>query len=134
MNKKLVDQVAKLIHNDLGPDELAQIEKLVKKAREEIAADAPMGFWRDKTPCWQMNSCPSYIRCECPSYRVRSHPCWEMEGTYCKLNDCGSSGRDTTICGICRVFKTYGESQMIEIKLFGQGIDPDFFRQTKDQT
>jgi hypothetical protein len=130
VNKK-IDQVAKIIHGEISTEELVQIEKMVKKAREEIAADAPLGYWEGKVPCWQMHACPSYIRNECPSYRVRSHPCWQMEGTYCKLNDYGSIGLDTSICQICRVYKTYGNGEAIEIKLFGHGIDPDFFRHLK---
>ncbi|HEX7475907.1 MAG TPA: hypothetical protein VF318_08070 [Dehalococcoidales bacterium] len=133
MNKKAVDQVAKIINGSLKVEELVQIERMVKEAKKGIVADVPLGYWAGKTPCWQMNACPSYIREECPSYRLRSQPCWEMEGTYCKLNDYGSTGQDTSICMICRVYKIYGNGESIEIKLFGQGIDADFFRHLKDQ-
>ena len=84
---------------------------------------ATLSFWADKTPCYQLCNCPDTIRRECPAERYQFLPCWEIEGTYCKLDDHGVTGRDTTICEICRVYKKYGNSEPIEIKLIGKGID-----------
>jgi hypothetical protein len=134
VKRKIIDQVAKIISGNVGVDDLVEIERIVKEAKKEIEAETPLGYWAGKTPCWTMNSCPSYIYQECPSYRLRSQPCWEMEGTYCKLNDFDSTGRDTSICNVCRVYKIYGDGQKIEIKLFDQGIDPNFIKHLKDET
>ena len=111
---------------DVRFEELAEIERLVSEAKGLIPAGTDLGYWQGKTPCWVMCSCPSSLFNQCPSYRLRSMPCWEMEGTYCKLEDYGATGRDISICQVCRVYKRYGNGAAIEIKLFGQGIDPDF--------
>ena len=34
-----------------------------------------------------------------------------------------ASGRDTTICQVCRVYKKYGAGKPIQIRLTGAGID-----------
>jgi hypothetical protein len=133
MNTKIVDQVAKIINGNVGADDLVQIERIVQKAKKEIETEIPLGYWQDKTPCWTMNSCPAIIRQECPSHRIHSHPCWEMEGTYCKFNDHDLPGRDTSICNVCRVYKVYGGNQKIEIKLFSHGIGPVFLKHLKDE-
>jgi len=33
------------------------------------------------------------------------------------------SGRDTTICQVCRVYKKYGQGKPIQLRLLGAGID-----------
>jgi hypothetical protein len=133
VSKKIVDHMAKFITSNMNIEELEQVERIVQEAKRSIAPKTEMGYWEGRTSCWQMNSCPSYIRNECPAYKLRSGPCWEMEGTYCKLNDFGSTGVDTSICQICRVYKAYGNDEPIEIKLFGRGIDPNFIRYIKDE-
>jgi hypothetical protein len=65
------------------------------------------------------------------SYKNRELPCWEIEGTYCKLDDYGATGRDTSICQVCRVHKKYGDGSPIKIKVFGQGFNPTFAQQAK---
>lgn len=80
-------------------------------------------FWAGKSSCWEMCHCPTMIREECPASHYVSLPCWEIEGTYCKLDDYGATGQDTTICEVCRVYKRYGEGRAIQLKLFGRGID-----------
>jgi len=80
-------------------------------------------FWKDKTQCWEMCHCPDMIRNECPAYRNQDLPCWEIEGTYCKLDDYGVTGTDTSICQVCRVYKRWGDRQPIRLKLLGKGID-----------
>lgn len=95
--------------------------------RTELSKAAVFGdevnFWTGKTPCWEMCQCPKVIKDECPAPRYTSYPCWEIEGTYCKLDRTGTTGKDTSICEICRVYKRWGENQPIQLKLFGRGID-----------
>ncbi len=79
-------------------------------------------FWRGKTPCWEMCRCPESIHAACPAYRHRQYPCWEIEGTYCKWDEWGTLGRDTSVCLICEVYLRWGEGKLIELKLRGQGI------------
>ena len=100
---------------------LVRSEVPVVMAVEEGAAD----FWVNKRPCWEMSHCAPEIRDECPAYRNRALPCWEVEGTYSKL--CMQSGqandRDTTICQTCPVYKRYGEGMPIHLRPVGTGID-----------
>jgi hypothetical protein len=126
LERKVVEQVSKIITSSVTVEELEEIEKVIQEAKRDIAIEAPQGYWENKTPCWEMCSCPSSVRNECPSFRMRCQPCWEMEGTYCKLEDQGATGRDISICRICRVYKKYGNGEPIEIKLFGHGMDSRF--------
>lgn len=87
------------------------------------AEEQPYNFWDGKMPCWEMCHCPAMIREECPSPRYQFLPCWQIEGTYCKLDDYGETGIDTTICKVCRVYKKYGNGEPIKLKLSGRGID-----------
>ena len=80
-------------------------------------------FWIGKVACWEKSHCPDMIKAECPAAKFQFLPCWEIEGTYCKLNDRGATGRDTAICEACPVYKKYGNDEPIKIKLFGHGID-----------
>ena len=89
----------------------------------EIGQEKAAEFWAGKTPCWEMCHCPQMIQEECPAPKYRFLPCWEIEGTYCKLDDYGATGKDTSICELCRVYKRYGGGKPIELKLFGKGID-----------
>lgn len=76
-------------------------------------------FWASKTPCWKMCSCAAQIREECPAFTAKSAlPCWETEGTFCKLTAEGdeASGRDTTICQVCPVYLKYGAGRPIQLK------------------
>jgi len=79
-------------------------------------------FWSGKRPCWEMTRCPEPIHRGCPAYRHRSFPCWEIEGTYCKWNEWGANGRDTSICLKCEVYLTWGEGRRIKLRLMGCGI------------
>jgi len=87
------------------------------------AEDGTENFWTGKVPCWEKSHCPEMIKGECPAAKYQFLPCWEIEGTYCKLNDRGATGRDTTICENCPVYKKYGNGQPIKIRLFGHGMD-----------
>jgi hypothetical protein len=70
-----------------------------------------------------MCHCPAQIREACPATKYQFVPCWQIEGTYCKLDDYGESGTDTSICQVCRVYKKYSSGEPIELKLLGRGID-----------
>ena len=97
------------------------IERLSKASQS--TTDEQNNFWKGKSPCWEMCHCPAMIREECPSPKYQFLPCWQIEGTYCKLDDYGETGTDTSICEVCRVYKKYGKGETIELKLFGRGID-----------
>ena len=101
------------------------IEDPLVALRETTGEERVSNFWETRTPCWQMSHCPPQIYEDCPAYRNRSLACWEVEGTYCKLTMEGghASGRDTTICQVCRVYKKYGAGKPIQIRLTGVGID-----------
>ncbi|MBN1375341.1 MAG: hypothetical protein JXA01_04225 [Dehalococcoidia bacterium] len=98
--------------------------KVTMETRVEPAAvDETKNFWNGKVPCWEKSHCPDMIKGECPAAKFQFLPCWEIEGTYCKLDDKGATGRDTSICEACQVYKKYGNGEPIRIKLFGHGID-----------
>ena len=83
---------------------------------------SPADYWEGKTPCWEMTKCPEAVYNDCPAYRNRGYPCWEIEGTYCKWNEWGSNGRDTSVCLKCEVYVKWGGGQRIELKLRGVGL------------
>lgn len=80
-------------------------------------------FLAGKTPCWEMCHCSAMIRESCPATKHQELPCWEIEGTYGKLDDHGTTGTDKSICEACQVYTKYGEGKPIQIKLCGKGID-----------
>jgi hypothetical protein len=132
MRHGIVEQVEELLNGAVTAEDLAQIEKAIQEAKGKIRLSNDLGFWKGKTPCWEMCSCPSSLREECPTSKNLELPCWEMEGTYCKLDDYGATGRDTSICQVCRVYKRYGNGEPIKIKLFGQGFNPTFAQTTQE--
>jgi len=73
--------------------------------------------------CWEMCHCPEMIKRDCPAPKYQFLSCWEIEGTYCKLNDYGAKGNDTSICEVCRVYKKHGNAEPIRLKLYGKGIN-----------
>lgn len=98
--------------------------KVVTATKADKVAEAETrNFWTGKVPCWEKSHCPDMIKGECPAAKFQFLPCWEIEGTYCKLDDKGATGRDTTICETCQVYRKYGNGEPIRIKLFGHGID-----------
>jgi hypothetical protein len=99
------------------------MDKIQKAFQAEQVADN--NFWADKQPCWEKCHCPEMIKSECPSTVYQFLPCWEIEGTYCKLDDHGATGKDTSICEVCRVYKKYGNGEPITLKLMGKGINTD---------
>lgn len=80
-------------------------------------------FQETENACWEMCHCPAMIKNECPATKYIYLPCWEIEGTYCKLNDYGAKGNDTSICEVCRVYKKYSNGEPIKLKLLGRGIN-----------
>jgi len=131
MNNRIVEQVEEILkEGSVTAEELEKIEKVVQEAKGNILEEDELGFWEGKTTCWKMCTCPQSLRQECPAFKNRDLPCWEIEGTYCKLDDYGATGRDTSICQVCRVYKRWGSNEPIKIRLFGQGLNPTFAQQT----
>jgi hypothetical protein len=133
MSRGIVDQITELLKDPVSPADLAKIEKIIREAKRKAQATAKQDFWEGKATCWEMCSCPSSLHLECPTFKNRQFPCWEIEGTYCKLDDYGATGRDTNICQICSVYKKYGNNEPIKIKLFGQGFNPTFAQKAKEK-
>jgi hypothetical protein len=102
---------------------LRLIDKMKKDKETTIVIDKKINFWAGKTPCWESCHCPEMIKEGCPVSKHTYLPCWEIEGTYCKLDDLGITGTDTSICEICRVYKKYGKDKPIQIRLFGKGFN-----------
>ena len=123
MKPKELEQVKQLLKEVGTVEEIAEVERIIEEAKGKILLEPSLGFWEGKTACWEMFRCPQPVRDECPAFHYRSLPCWEIEGTYCKLDDYGATGRDTSVCEVCRVYKQWGHGEPIEIKLFGKGID-----------
>jgi hypothetical protein len=122
MDEKIKKQVEKVLASIATEDEVAEIEKVIQEAKGKIQLESYQDFWVGKTPCWEMFRCPEELKRECPAFNNRSVPCWEVEGTYCKLFDYGTKGDGTDICQHCRVYKRWGNSGPIEIKVRGKGI------------
>ena len=93
------------------------------KVTTAVEEGTRQGFWADKVACWEKSRCPEMIKAECPAVKYQFLPCWEIEGTYCKLDDRGATGRDTSVCETCQMYKKYGNGEPIRIRLFGKGID-----------
>jgi len=130
MNVKMVNRINEVVKEirDLEViDEAARIleeaRKRIEETREGIGREQREGFWVGKIPCWEICQCPDIVKNECPAHKYPNVPCWQIDGTYCKLDDYAANGADTSICKLCRVYKQYGDNKPIEIKLFGKGID-----------
>ncbi|MDY6917639.1 MAG: hypothetical protein SVP26_06790 [Chloroflexota bacterium] len=121
---KVLQQLEQVLASVTTAEELDDAERLIADAKGKVLAEPGMGFWEGKTPCWEMFRCPEAVRKECPAFKYRTRPCWEIEGTYCKLYDYGAKGDGTEICEHCRVYKRFGQDQPIQIKLFGKGFNP----------
>ena len=123
---KVVEQVEELLRGITTVEEIAEVERAINEVKGRILAEPTLGFWEGKTPCWEMVRCPEAIKIDCPAFKYRSLPCWEIQGTYCKLDACGNIGLDISICKICQVYKRYGHDELIRIKLFGKGVVTSF--------
>ena len=76
-----------------------------------------------RAPCWRIMRCPDNIKAVCPAPRNRSMPCWQIEGTYVKLDDRNADGCDTSACARCPVYRQFGLGSPLIITLYGQGIN-----------
>lgn len=123
MKTKVVEQVEGIMKGVTTVEDIVEVGRVINEVKGRILAEPTLGFWEGKTPCWEMFRCPEAIKIECPAFKYRSLPCWEIQGTYCKLDDYGVTGLDTSICEVCRVYKRWGHGEPIQIKLFGKGID-----------
>lgn len=123
MKPKVVEQVEKVLNGITTVEGITEIERIIKEAKERILFEPSKGFWNGKTPCWEMCHCPEMVRSECPAPKYPFLPCWQIEGTYCKLDDRSANGLDTSICEPCQVYKKYGDNSLLKIKLFGKGMD-----------
>jgi len=121
--KKVTEQVAEIVKDVTTVEQIAEIERIIGEAKGKILPEPALGFWEGKTPCWEMFRCPEAMKTECPAFKYRSLPCWEIEGTYGKLYDYGAKGDGTDICQMCRVYKRWGHGESIEIKLLGKGFN-----------
>jgi len=121
---KVVEQVEELLRGVTTVEEIAEVERAINEAKGKVLVEPALGFWEGKTPCWEMFRCPEAMRNECPAFKYRTLPCWQIEGTYCKLLDYGQRGDGTDICQVCRVYKRWGHGEPIELKLFGKGFNP----------
>jgi len=113
-----VGHIGEIASGFAEPDEMVDGEKVVGEPEGRTTAGPSEGFWQGKTPCWEMVRCPEMIRTECPASKGHPVACWEIEGTYCKL----PSGRDTSTCEVCLVYKRWGSGKAITIKVAGPGI------------
>jgi hypothetical protein len=103
--------------------DIVALEKIIAEVKGKIQLGAQFGFWEGKTPCWEILRCPENIRTECPAFRFQSMPCWQIEGTYCKLSADCQRGDNTDICRVCRVYKRWSQGEPVEIKLHGMGLN-----------
>ena len=123
MKATVAEQMEEILRGVFTVEEIAEMEKAIKEAKGKITIEPALGFWAGKTACWEMFRCPEEVRKECPAFKYRSTPCWEIEGTYCKLFDYGAKGDGTEICQYCRVYKKWGQGKPTEIKLRGKGFN-----------
>jgi len=123
LKTKVVEQVEELLKGVVTVEEIAEVERVINEVKGKVLAEPALGFWEAKTPCWEMFRCPEAMKNECPAFKYRTLPCWQIEGTYCKLRDYGQRGDVTDICQVCRVYKRWGHGEPIEIKLRGRGFN-----------
>jgi len=102
---------------------VAKVEDRKMQTQFDTVKVPKINYWETKVHCSELCNCPEMIRKECPVTNYNFLPCWEIEGTYCKLDDMGSTGVDITICQSCRVYKKYGNDQPIKLRLFGKGMN-----------
>lgn len=124
MKPEVLEQVKELLKEASTEEEITELSSIIEEAKGKIRpTEGDRGFWAGRTACWEMFGCPPDVRSECPAFAYRATPCWEIEGTYCKLSD-GQKGAATQVCESCRVYKKYGHAEPIRIRLFGKGFDP----------
>ena len=114
---EVLEQVTEILTGVTTVEEIAEIEKAIQETKGKLPVEQRNGFWEGKTACWEMFRCPAEVKNKCPAFKYRYQPCWEMEGTYCKLFDYKEKGDGVDICQYCRVYKRWGNSQPIEIEV-----------------
>ena len=123
MKTEVLKQLEEILRGVTALEDIAQIQKVIDEVKGKVLTEPGLGFWEGKTPCWEMLHCPEAMRNKCPAFKYRTPPCWQIEGTYCKLFDYGARGDGAEICENCRVYKRWGQNEPIEIKLFGKGFN-----------
>jgi len=101
-----------------GRDKEREFAQFLRNEKARYAEEHRCSFWFGKTPCWKITNCPDSVKNACPAPKYPSLPCWQVEGTYCKLDERNASGEDTSICKQCRVYEQYGGRRPLKIKLF----------------
>lgn len=71
-----------------------------------------LGYWQGKTPCWETHHCPETIKKQCPVFRNKSIPGWEIGGLYCQLFDSRRIGNFTDVCRLCQVYRKWGHYEL----------------------
>ena len=123
MNTDALSRVKEILKEGMTEQEIEEIAAVMEEVEGKLQLEEKEhGFWESKTACWEMFSCPPQIKNECPAFLYGNQPCWEMEGTYCKLTAGGSRGDSTEICETCRIYKKYGHGEPVHITLWGQGL------------
>ena len=120
---KVARQLEEILRGVTAAEDIAEIERAINEVKGKVLLEPAPGFWEGKTPCWEMLRCPEAIRDECPAFKHRELPCWQIEGTYTKLHGDGREGDNTDVCRVCRVYKRWGQNEPIEIKLCGKGFN-----------
>ena len=123
MKAEAIEQLKEILRDVTTVEDIAEIERVINEAKGNVLTEPALGFWEGKTPCWEMFHCPEPMKNGCPASRYRALPCWQIEGTYCKLLDDEPEGTGTDICQVCRVYQRWGHGEPIEIKLSGKGIN-----------
>ena len=125
MKTGLTKKFEELLKGVTTLEDITEIERVINEVKGNILTEPTPGFWEGKTPCWDMLHCPETVKQECPAFQYHSLPCWQIEGTYCKLLDQGAEGTSTDICQVCRVYKRWEHGEPLEIKLSGKGAKVD---------
>jgi len=76
---KVAEQVEELLRGVTTVEEVAEVERAINEVKGKVLAEPALGFWEGKTPCWEMFRCPEAMRNECPAFKYRTLPCWQMD-------------------------------------------------------
>jgi hypothetical protein len=123
LRTEILKQVAEILTGVKTVEEIAEIETVLQEAKGKLQVEPREGFWESKTPCWEMFQCPAEVKNECPAFKYRTQPCWEIEGTYHKRFNYVEQGDGVDICQCCRVYQRWGNEKTIEVKLRGKEFE-----------
>lgn len=124
MKVKVVEQLQEMLKGVTTVEDFDEMKRLIDEAKGKFLREPTLGFWEAKVPCWEMSHCPKAIRNECPAFKYRTLPCWQIEGTYRKVFDYEQGGDGTAVCRLCSVYKRWGHGEPIEIKLLVKEFNP----------